>query len=316
MKRAIFALAVLALAAVGGAAAYQAVAQRNYSALLTPRRHRAARRPDLQRDRGLQRRHRPAARLDARLPAPRPDLPAPWRPRRSRGGRARFPHRRAASTRPPPARSKRSATCCSSSQQYARAVAAYERCVRLDDRSARVSYKLGAGALSRPRHRRRHRRAATTRCGSTTGWPTPTTCSASACASSTGLPRGAEGARDKRSRWRPAWCRRARSSPISTARSIATAEELEQLQVIAGLDRDHVARQVAIGLAHARAGHWDLAVLTLGRRARAQPERAGDLPRARQGLARTAARRSRLPRARRARRSSGSRRARRRPARC
>ena len=42
------------------------------------------------------------------------------------------------------------------------------------------------------------------------------------------------------------------------------ADELEQLQVLAGLDRDHVARQVAIGLAHARAGHWDLAVLTLG----------------------------------------------------
>jgi tetratricopeptide (TPR) repeat protein len=41
-------------------------------------------------------------------------------------------------------------------------------------------------------------------------------------------------------------------------------EELEQLQVLAGLDRDHVERQVAIGLAHARAGHADLAVLTLG----------------------------------------------------
>ena len=41
-------------------------------------------------------------------------------------------------------------------------------------------------------------------------------------------------------------------------------QELDQLQVIAGLDRDHVARQVAVGLAQARAGHWDLAVLTLG----------------------------------------------------
>ncbi len=41
-------------------------------------------------------------------------------------------------------------------------------------------------------------------------------------------------------------------------------EELAQLQVIAGLDRDHVERQVAVGLAHARAGHADLAVLTLG----------------------------------------------------
>jgi tetratricopeptide (TPR) repeat protein len=42
------------------------------------------------------------------------------------------------------------------------------------------------------------------------------------------------------------------------------ADELEQLQVIAALDRDHVQRQVAVGLAHARGGHPDLAVLTLG----------------------------------------------------
>ena len=41
-------------------------------------------------------------------------------------------------------------------------------------------------------------------------------------------------------------------------------DELEQLQVIAGLDRTHVERQVAVGLAHARAGDPDLAVLTLG----------------------------------------------------
>jgi tetratricopeptide (TPR) repeat protein len=41
-------------------------------------------------------------------------------------------------------------------------------------------------------------------------------------------------------------------------------DELEQLQLLAGLDRDHAERQVAVGLAHARAGHWDLAVLTLG----------------------------------------------------
>ncbi len=53
------------------------------------------------------------------------------------------------------------------------------------------------------------------------------------------------------------------------------ADELEQLQMMAALDRDHAERQVAIGLAHARAGHdahtlderqrhADLAVLTLG----------------------------------------------------
>lgn len=42
------------------------------------------------------------------------------------------------------------------------------------------------------------------------------------------------------------------------------ADQLEQLQVLAALDRDQVARQVAVGMAHARARHWDLAVLTLG----------------------------------------------------
>jgi tetratricopeptide (TPR) repeat protein len=51
-------------------------------------------------------------------------------------------------------------------------------------------------------------------------------------------------------------------------------DELEQLQVLAGLDREHVERQVAIGLAHARAGHGDLAIVTL----RNALERAPDQP--------------------------------------
>jgi tetratricopeptide (TPR) repeat protein len=42
------------------------------------------------------------------------------------------------------------------------------------------------------------------------------------------------------------------------------ADRLEQLQVIAGLDRERVERHVAVGLAQARAGKTDLAVLTLG----------------------------------------------------
>src|SRR5262249_37921515 len=41
-------------------------------------------------------------------------------------------------------------------------------------------------------------------------------------------------------------------------------EELEQLQLLASLDREHASRQIAVAMAHARAGHWDLAVLTLG----------------------------------------------------
>jgi tetratricopeptide (TPR) repeat protein len=40
-------------------------------------------------------------------------------------------------------------------------------------------------------------------------------------------------------------------------------DEIEQLEVLAGLDRDRVERQIAVGLAHARAGHKDLAVVLL-----------------------------------------------------
>jgi Flp pilus assembly protein TadD len=42
------------------------------------------------------------------------------------------------------------------------------------------------------------------------------------------------------------------------------ADELDQLQVIASLDRDHVERQIAVGLAQARAGHAESAVIALG----------------------------------------------------
>jgi superkiller protein 3 len=42
------------------------------------------------------------------------------------------------------------------------------------------------------------------------------------------------------------------------------ADHLEQLQLIAGLDRTRIERQVAVGLAHSRAGRGELAVLTLG----------------------------------------------------
>ncbi len=40
-------------------------------------------------------------------------------------------------------------------------------------------------------------------------------------------------------------------------------DQIEQLQLLASLDRDHVARTVAIALAHARSHRWDTAVVTL-----------------------------------------------------
>ena len=48
--------------------------------------------------------------------------------------------------------------------------------------------------------------------------------------------------------------------------------ELEQLQALALLDTNHIERQVAVGLAHSRAGRWDLAVLTLGRALEQHPD--------------------------------------------
>jgi tetratricopeptide (TPR) repeat protein len=42
------------------------------------------------------------------------------------------------------------------------------------------------------------------------------------------------------------------------------ADEIEQLQAMAALDRTRIERQLAVSLAHARAGHGELAVLTLG----------------------------------------------------
>ena len=57
-------------------------------------------------------------------------------------------------------------------QRYGRAADAYERCLRLDDRSARVSYKL---ALARYRDGDVDAALAAAEpgaCGSTIGWPT------------------------------------------------------------------------------------------------------------------------------------------------
>jgi tetratricopeptide (TPR) repeat protein len=60
------------------------------------------------------------------------------------------------------------------------------------------------------------------------------------------------------------------------------ADELDQLQVLAGLDRAHVERQVALALAQARAGRTESAVATLG----TALDRAPDDPRVFEALGR------------------------------
>jgi tetratricopeptide (TPR) repeat protein len=147
-------------------------------------------------------------------------------------------------------------------QRYDRAADAYERWVRLDDRSARANYKV---ALARYASR----------------------------AIDTALAALNETTRlDDRmadAHYLRGMCLRDQGRNIEALRAIERAvalepglipareeladlygtadrrgDQLEQLQVLAALDRNAVARQVAVGLAHARSGHWDLAVLTLG----------------------------------------------------
>lgn len=48
--------------------------------------------------------------------------------------------------------------------------------------------------------------------------------------------------------------------------------QLEQLQVLAALDSTHVQRQIAVGLAHARAGHPDAAAVTLANALERSPD--------------------------------------------
>ena len=292
MKRVIFTLTVLALAAAGGAAAFQAVAQRNYSALLT-RGDNALRddqsfnaieaysgaialRPGsmlayLRRGQTYQRRgdrgdldaaardFRTAARLDPTAPRPLEAL-----------GDVLF-----------------------QSQQYARASSAYERFVRLDDRSARVDYKL---ALARYRDGDADGAIAalkdTLRIDESLA---DAHYLLGVCLREQGRLPDALQALEKAAALSPGMVPAREELADLYGALNRHNQELDQLQVIAGLDRDHVARQVAD---RPRPG----ARRTLGsrrpdarERARAQPQRAGDLPRARQGLAGAAARRPRLP---------------------
>jgi tetratricopeptide (TPR) repeat protein len=244
VKRAIFALAVLILALVGGAAAYQAVAQRNYSTLLT-RGDNALR--DDQAVNAIEAYSgaialRPSSMLayfrrgqTYQRRGERGDLEAAARDFRTAAGLD------PAATRPLEALGD----VLFQSQQYDRAVAAYERCARLDDRSAQVTYKL---ALARFRAR-------------------DIDASIAALKDTLRL--------DERSadaHYLLGLCLREQHRVPDAIKALADlygsldrhAQELDQLHMIAGLDRGHVTRQVAIGTAQARAGQWDLAVLTLG----------------------------------------------------
>jgi tetratricopeptide (TPR) repeat protein len=264
MTRAILALVALATTAIGAAFAYQAVArERDYRTLLA--RGDSALRED---------QTFTAIESYSGAVALRPDAMLGYLRRgeayRRRGDAARGDLEAAARDMRVAASLDSTATrpleelgdVLYETQRYDRAADTYDRCLRLDDRSARVAYKLAlaryrdvnlAGAVTainqavrlndkmpdayyllgiclRDLHRLPDAQRAFERAVSLSAGMIP--------------------AREELADVYGALGRR--------------ADELEQLQLLAGLDRDHVERQVALGLAQARAGQADLAVLTLG----------------------------------------------------
>jgi tetratricopeptide (TPR) repeat protein len=155
-------------------------------------------------------------------------------------------------------------------QRYTPAAEAYERGLRLDDRSARVGYKLALArfrdgnvdaaltALNQVVRLDEHLSDAYYLLGVCLREKRRTPDALRALERAVALAPGLIQAREELADLYGAANRR--------------GEELEQLQVLAGLDRDHVERQAAIGLAHARAGHSDLAVLTLGNALERRPD--------------------------------------------
>ena len=147
-------------------------------------------------------------------------------------------------------------------QRFDRASDAYARALRLDDRSPRVAYKL---ALA---HYRNGDIDESLRSVSSALALDPDTADAQYLL---GL--------CLRERHRTDDALRAFSRAVALApaliaaheeladlyRSLGrTADEVDQLRTLAALDRHSVGRQIALALAHQRAGHGDLAVLTLG----------------------------------------------------
>ena len=259
MKRSILAMAVLAILAVGGALAYQAAARdRDYRTLLA--RGDAALRDD--QTFGAIEAYSGAIALhpDSMLAHLRR---AESYQRRGELEAAARDFRSAAALGPGTTRPlDELGDVTYQLQRYHRAAEIYESRLRLDDRSARVTYKLalarfrdgnldGALASIRQAIRLDDRMAEAYYL-------------LGLCLREKQRLADAERAQEKAVALEPALIP-AREELADLYGALGRrGDELEQLQVLAGLDRDHVERQVAVGLADALAGHPDLAVITLG----------------------------------------------------
>jgi tetratricopeptide (TPR) repeat protein len=157
-------------------------------------------------------------------------------------------------------------------ERYPRSVEAYEQSAALDDRSARVTYKL---ALAR--YRNGDTDAAVSALNQSVHL-NPDLADAyyllGVCLRETQRTTEAIQALETAVSLSPALVPAREELADIFGRLGRRTDELEQLQLLAGLDRDRTARQVAVGLAHSRARHWDSAVLALG----SALERAPDDP--------------------------------------
>jgi tetratricopeptide (TPR) repeat protein len=156
-------------------------------------------------------------------------------------------------------------------QRYKAAIDAYEARLRLDDRSGAIRYRIGLT------HYRDHKLDAALTALRAAATLDPQSADvhylAGVCLREKGNPAEALAELQKAVQLSPGSVP-AREELADLFGSLNRhAEEIEQLDVLAALD-SRVERRVAVGLAHAKAGHLDLAVLTLG----SAIERAPDQP--------------------------------------
>jgi tetratricopeptide (TPR) repeat protein len=147
-------------------------------------------------------------------------------------------------------------------ERYSPAAEAFESALALDDRSPRVSYKL---ALSRYRSGQVDAAiAAATRTTSLNGGAAEAHYLLGLCLRDRGRVGEAQRAFERAVAISAGFIAAREELADLYAAQNRRADELDQLHVIAGLDRDHVERQVIVGLAQARAGHAEAAILALG----------------------------------------------------
>ncbi len=147
-------------------------------------------------------------------------------------------------------------------ERFPRAAEAYESTLALDDRSARVSFKL---ALARYRAGELDGAlAAATRTVSLSDVTPEAYYLLGLCLRDRARTGEAQRAFEQAISMSPGFIAAREELADLYAAHSRRADELDQLQVLAGLDRDHVERQIAVGLAQARAGHAEPAIVALG----------------------------------------------------